>query len=183
MDLARLQLLHQGPGIAQSADHGAAHGDARHLVGSLPQAGAGAHLGKGIGGRVLPGEEIGGRAQGGLHHAAGGPEDHARTGGHAHGAVQGLLGQVGGVQLVGPEHPHKLPGGQHPVHVRAVLGGHGGQLALRLFGHAGHDGHAADLLRLHPKLLGKPALGHAAEHLLGGLGAGQLAHQLGVLTL
>ena len=77
----------------------------------------------------------------------------------------------------------KLPGGEHQVHVRTVLGGHGGQLALCLFGHAGHDGHAENLLRLHSQLLGEPALGQATKHLLRALGGGQLPGKLRILAL
>lgn len=138
MDLPRLQLLDERPGVAQTADHGAPHRDAGDLIGSFPQAGAGAHAGESVRVGVLPSEDVGGGTQSGLHHPAGGPEDDPGTGVGAQGGVQRLLWDSGRVQLVGPEHPYQFPGGEHHVHVGTVFGNHGGQLTLCFLGHAGH---------------------------------------------
>ena len=183
MDLARLQPLDELSGAAQAADHGAAHRGAGQLKGGLPQSGPGTDRREGVRVRVFPCEHIGRCPQGRLHHAAGGPEDNSGPGVDAQGAVRLLFRQEGGFQLVGPEHTDQLPGRENQVHIRAAVHRHGRQLTLRLFGHTGHDGHAEDFFRRYPQRLSKPALSHAAKHLLGRLGGGKLMGQLRVLAL
>ena len=61
------------------------------------------------------------------------------------------------------------------VHLRA--------LALGLLGGAGHDGDHEHLVGVDAHLLGEIALGHRAEHLLGGLGGGEAVRIGGILAL
>ena len=150
VDSALLQLLDQLGGIAEAVHH-------RHLqlragdfeLCFLP-AFITPQLPEGIRIRVLPRHEIVGRPQCRLHHAARGTEDIARTGADAEGQIQLRLGKLGRHDMLRADEPVHLAGGQHHIHIRVAFSVlHGRQGTLRLLRHAGHDGHAEDLRRIH----------------------------------
>ena len=87
------------------------------------------------------------------------------------------------MDVLRPQHPHKFTGGQHEIHIATGPGFHGGQRAFRLFGHAGHDGHAEDFGRVHPDLFGEVVLCHRAKHLLRALGGRKPADHIRVMPL
>ena len=183
--LAPLQGGHELAGVQQAAGHRHGHrsGSGDIELGFLPAVHA-PDIPEGVGVGISAGDKVVGAAQGRVHDAAGGAEDHRRAGAAAQRTVKGHLIQNGGVDLLAPEHPDDLTGGQHHVHVRVTAGvPHGGQGRLALFGGAGHDGHHEDVVGVHPQLLGEVALGHGTEHLLGTLGGGQMADILGELGL
>ena len=185
VDPPLLQIGHQLPGVGEAADH--RHGEVAHLRngegGLLPTLHA-TDGAEGIRVGIGAGDQIIGAAEGGVHHTAGGTEDHRRTGTGTQRTVEGSLLHGGGVDLLAPEHPHDLTGSQHNIHVGIVADGpHGGQGRLAFFCGAGHDGHYKDALGVHTDLLGKVALGQSAEHLLGTLGSGEIVGIIRELAL
>ena len=167
--LAGIHRLHQGTGITQSADHSYPHlSGAWNGKGRLFPRLVAADLGKGVGIRVLAGNQIVGAAQSSIHNAAGGTEDHCRPSSSTQGAVKLRLFQISRNQTVAAEQAVHFAGGQNHVHIGIPAGvPHSRQFALRFFGRAGHDGDYKDLVGIYAYLLRKVALGHGAEHLLG----------------
>ena len=182
---ALLDRVHQLPGARQPADHRHPHvpraGDVEH--GLLPGLVAPDGLER-VGVRVFPRHHVIRAAQRRVHHAARCAEDHRRAGARPQRAVELRLFQVGRDDAVAPEQAAHLPGRQHHVHVRIAAGvPHGGQFALRLLRGAGHDGRHEDLVGIEAHLLGKVALRHRAEHLLGRLRRRQMVRITGILGL
>ena len=86
--------------------------------------------------------------------------------------------------MLAAHHARQLPGRQDDVDIRVTTGViHVGNCTFALFGNAGHDGDDEDLVRVDPQLLGKVALSHRAEHLLGRFRCGQAVHILRELGL
>ena len=83
-----------------------------------------------------------------------------------------------------PDHFHQFSGGDHGVNVVSrIFLIEQFHLTLALLGYTGHHGYRIDLLRLHPKLLGKIGLHHSPEHLLRRLGRRDLFQEMGELGL
>ena len=79
-----------------------------------------------------------------------------------------------------PDHFHQFSGSDHGVNVVSrIFLIEQFHLTLALLGYTGHHGYRIDLLRLHPKLLGKIGLHHSPEHLLRRLGRRDLFQEMG----
>lgn len=80
-DLASLQGGHELAGVQQAAGHSHGnHSRAGDLKFSVLPAVHAPDVAEGIGVRILSGDQVIGAAQGCIHHAAGGAEDHRRAG-------------------------------------------------------------------------------------------------------
>ena len=183
--VAALDSLNELAGFPERAHDRDAHvaraGDVERRL--LPPVHA-AHGGKSVRIRVLARNKEVRRAQRRVHHAAGRAEDDRRAGRGAERAVEFLLGQVLGFNVIRAHHNVQLA--RRDAHVdigvaRVVF--HRRQRAFALFRHARHDRDDEKALGVDTDLFGKVALRHRTEHLLGRLGRGEIVRQFGVLGL
>ncbi len=108
--------------------------------------------------------------KGRLHDAAACAKDVSRAAPDVKGRIHVLLRELVRQDVAHPDQARDLSRRQDDVDIPvSVLILHGRQGALRLLRKAGHDGDAADLLRIRSDLLRKVALDHRPEHLLRGL--------------
>ena len=135
-----------------------------------------------------------GRAQGGLHHAASPAEDRHSPGVLAQEQVRVFLGHGGQVDFSHLQQFGRFAGGEHRIDIReTILFSHSPLLPpitesgihllagrLDLLGRAGHDRDDVHPPRVDAQLLGGVGLGHRAEHLLWGLGRGEVGDQIGI---
>ena len=101
-----------------------------------------------------------------LHNASCGSENDPGSGGLAQRRVKFFFRKGEDINLLSLDQPADFPGGQHIVHILHAAVIHGWEICLLLFGHAGHNGNAGDIVRIHAKLSGEKALRDCAEHLL-----------------
>ena len=183
--VAALDSLNELAGFPERAHDRDAHvaraGDVERRL--LPPVHA-AHGGESVRVRILARNKEVRRAQRRVHHAAGRAEDDRRAGRGAERAVELLLGQVLGFNVIRAHHNVQLA--RRDAHVdigvaRVVF--HRRQRAFALFRHARHDRDDEQTLCVDADLFGKVALRHRAEHLLGRLGRGEIVRQFGVLGL
>ena len=128
-------------------------------------------------GGILAGQQVVSAAQGRVHNAAGGAEDHRRAGAGAQGAVKLRFIQVGpwvrysSLRIMRGQ----LPGGQHNVHIRVAAGvmSCSGSVHSAFLAMQGMMETTKILCGSDAQLLGKVALRHRAEHLLGGFRRGE----------
>ena len=128
--------------------------------------------------------EVIGCTEGCLHNAARCTEDITCTGADTQRHIKGHIGDLTGLDLLGPDKTVDLSCGKYDIDIGiAACIVHGGDGTLVLLRQTGHYRYAEDLGRIYAQDIRIVALGYGTEHLLGRLGGGEVIHELGIVGL